>query len=304
MTSTLAEFAAPTFGDRLRDAGQRMVSAVLWLREAPKLTTAVVLFSLMLAVFGETLAPHSPTAVDPRNGSAPPAFMEGGSWSNVLGTDRLGRDILSRVMVGARTSLAVAFISIAIAGTIGSTLGLIAGYRGGWVDSVVMRTVDGTLAFPSILLALILATVVGPSFWVVVTVIAFIVWARYARLVRGETLAVKGSGFVSLAMIAGASDRYIIFRHILPMVFNSIVVLSSLQVGWGILVEGSLSFLGAGVPPPSPTWGGMVAEGRSYIETTWWISAFPGLAIMLVVLAFNIFGDWLRDILDPKLRQL
>jgi peptide/nickel transport system permease protein len=167
-----------------------------------------------------------------------------------------------------------------------------------------MRIVDGTLAFPAILLALILAVVVGPSFTVVVLVITFIAWANYARLVRGETLALKQADFVSLARVAGASDRYIIMRHILPMVLNSVVVLSTLQVGWAVLVEGSLSFLGAGIPPPNPTWGGMVSDGRAHIETTWWISAFPGLAIMLVVLAFNMFGDWLRDALDPKLRQL
>lgn len=274
------------------------------LRGAPRLPMAIVVLTFVVAVFGDVLVPHAPNAINPREGSLPPVFSAGGSMDHLLGTDRLGRDIFSRIIVGTRASLAVALASIVLAGGVGTALGLVAGYRGGWVDSLVMRVVDGTLAFPSILLALILAIVVGPSFGVVVVVITFIVWARYARLVRGETLALKQAGFVSLATVAGGSDRYIIMKHILPMVFNSIVVLSTLQVGWAILVEGSLSFLGAGIPPPSPTWGGMVADGRSHIETAWWISAFPGLAIMLVVLAFNLFGDWLRDVLDPKLRQL
>lgn len=274
------------------------------LHGAPKAALAIVLLTLLVALFGNFFLPHSPTKVDPANASMPPAFVSGGDWSHVLGTDRIGRDVFSRIVAGTRPSMAVAAVSVLLAGGIGTTLGLIAGYRGGWVDALIMRVVDGTLAFPAILLALILAVLVGPSFTVVVTVITFIAWANYARLVRGETAVLKQADFVSLAIVAGASGRYIVLRHILPMVFNSIVVVSTLQIGWTILVEGSLSFLGAGMPPPNPSWGGMVADGRAYLETNWWLSTFPGLAIVLVVLAFNLFGDWLRDVLDPQLRQL
>jgi len=194
--------------------------------------------------------------------------------------------------------------SIAVGGLVGTILGVIAGYMGGWLEALIMRIVDATLAFPSILLALVLAITVGPSFLVVVVVLAFIIWARYARLIRGEVLSWKQRDFVTLARAAGASGPYIMVRHILPNVMSSIVVLTTLQIGWAILLEGSLSFLGAGIPPPTPSWGGMVAEGRTFVTTDWWISALPGCAIMLVVLSFNQFGDWLRDALDPRLQQI
>ena len=206
--------------------------------------------------------------------------------------------------MGARISLSVAALSIVVGGLVGTSLGLLAGYRGGWVDALIMRLVDLSLAFPSILLALIFAVTIGASFWVVVAVLGFILWARYARLVRGEVLTWKQLDFIALARMAGCSSLRIIATHLLPNVANSVVVLSTLQVGWAIVVEASLSFLGAGIPAPTPTWGGMVAEGRKYVDTLWWVSVFPGAAIMLVVLSFNLFGDWLRDILDPKLRQL
>jgi peptide/nickel transport system permease protein len=196
----------------------------------------------------------------------------------------------------------VAALSILVGGTIGTSLGLLAGYRGGWVDALIMRMVDLSLAFPSILLALIFAVTVGASFWVVVAVLGFILWARYARLVRGEVLTWKQLDFVSLARMAGCSSLRIIATHLLPNVANSIIVLSTLQVGWAIVVEASLSFLGAGIPAPAPTWGGMVSEGRKYVDSLWWVSVFPGVAIMLVVLSFNLFGDGLRDALDPRER--
>jgi peptide/nickel transport system permease protein len=268
------------------------------------LPTAIVFLTLVVAIFAPALAPHSAVDADLRARGKPPLFLEGGEADHLLGTDRQGRDILSRIIVGTRISLSVAALSILVGGVVGTGLGLLAGYRGGWVDALIMRTVDLTLAFPSILLALIFAVTMNPSFWVVVAVLGFILWARYARLVRGEVLAWKQLDFVALARMAGCSLWRIIGRHLLPNVVNSVVVLSTLQVGWAIVVEASLSFLGAGIPPPAPTWGGMVSEGRKYLETLWWVSVFPGVAIMLVVLSFNMFGDWLRDILDPKLRQL
>jgi peptide/nickel transport system permease protein len=263
-----------------------------------------VLVSVVTAIFAPWLAPHS--AIDPNLAAIrlPPFPLEGASASYLLGTDWQGRDILSRIIVGTRVSLAVAAMCILVGGLIGCALGLAAGYFGGWVDALVMRAVDVFLALPSILLALIFAVSVGPSFWVVVTVLALMIWARYARLVRGEVLSWKQRDFVAQARIAGASPTRIMLVHILPNVANSVIVLSTLQVGWAIMVEAALSFLGAGVPPPTPTWGGMIADGRNYVDTLWWISVFPGIAVMLVVLSFNLFGDWLRDVLDPKLSQL
>jgi peptide/nickel transport system permease protein len=270
----------------------------------PKLPTLIVILSVVTAVLAPALAPHSainPNLLDRRK---PPVFLEQGSIQYVLGTDWQGRDILSRIIIGTRISLAVAFVSILVGGLVGTGLGILAGYCGGWVDVVIMRTVDVLLAFPSILIALVFAVTVGPSFWVVVTVLALLIWARYARLVRAEVLVWKQRDFVALARIAGCPATGIIWRHLLPNIANSVIVLSTLQVGWAIVVEASLGFLGAGIPPPTPTWGGMVADGRNYVDTLWWIAVFPGIAIMLVVLAFNLFGDWLRDVLDPKLRQL
>jgi peptide/nickel transport system permease protein len=271
---------------------------------APKIPTFIVLVSVIAAILSPWIAPHS--AIDPNLASVrlPPAFLENGSFNHVLGTDWQGRDIFSRIIVGARVSLGVAAMCILIGGLIGCVLGLAAGYLGGWVDLLVMRTVDLFLAFPSVLLALIFAVTVGPSFWVVVMVLAFLIWPRYARVVRGEVLSWKSRDFVAQARVAGAGPARIIVVHILPNVMNSVVVLSTLQVGWAIMVEASLSFLGAGVPPPTPTWGGMISDGRNYVDTLWWISVFPGIAVMLVVLSFNLFGDWLRDVLDPKLAAL
>ncbi|MGH6926471.1 MAG: ABC transporter permease [Propylenella sp.] len=293
------------------DAGEVRSSRVsrrertwLILASAPKIATAIVLVSILAAILAPWIVPHSPIAPDLSNIRHPPFMFEGGSLEYPFGTDWQGRDILSRVITGTRVSLSVAALCIFIGGLIGSAFGLAAGYSGGWLDMLVMRAVDVFLAFPSILLALIFAVTVGPSFSVVVSVLVFLIWARYARLVRAEVLTWKERDFVALARIAGASRARIILIHILPNVAGSIVVLSTLQVGWAIMVEASLSFLGAGVPPPTPTWGGMIADGRNYVDTLWWISVFPGIAVMLVVLSFNIFGDWLRDILDPKMVRL
>jgi peptide/nickel transport system permease protein len=274
------------------------------LRRAPKFSTAVVALAVLVAAGADVLTPHNPQAINPVDGEKPPVFVEGGSWKYPLGTDRKGRDILSRVILGTRVSLAVAAGAIAIGGLVGTSLGFLAGYRGGWVDAVIMRAADAFLAFPSILLALVLAVTVGPSFTVVVTVLGLILWARFARLVRGEVLYWKHRDFIGLARVAGARGPYLVRRHLLPNVLNAIVVLCTLQIGWAIIVEASLSFLGAGIPPPTPTWGGMVAEGLSFMEQAWWISVCPGAAMLLVVLCFNLFGDWIRDALDPRLRQL
>ena len=279
-------------------------SALGGLRSVPKVPGVILLVIVVMAIFASWIAPHNATRTDLIARELPPAWTEEGSVTNLLGTDRQGRDILSRIIVGSRTSLSIAFLCILLGGLFGTAMGLIAGYRGGWIDALIMRTVDVWLAIPGILIGLILALTLGPGYWMVVMALSVILWARYARLIRGDVLSWKQRDFVALARVAGASSTRIIFVHLLPNVLNSIVVLSTLQVGWAILAIASLSFLGVGVPPPTPSWGGMVSDGRNFIDTLWWMSVFPGIAIMLVVVSFNMLGDWLRDALDPSLRQL
>ena len=218
----------------------------------------------------------------------------------------MGRDILSRIIYGSRISVIIALIAIVVSGIIGTALGITAGYWGGWVDALIMRLVDISLSIPIILLGLVLVAALGPRTSTVIGVIVVLLWSRYARLARGETLAVRVQDFISRAQVAGSSHVRIMFKHILPNVFNSLVVLATLQVGFVIILESTLSFLGAGVPRPNPAWGLMVADGRELVasENGWWVSLLPGLAIMLVVLSMNLLGDWLRDRLDPKQRQV
>ena len=228
-----------------------------------------------------------------------------GSSKFLLGTDHLGRDVLSRVIYGARISLLVSIVTLAVGGSIGITMGLMAGWYGGFVDEFLMRLVDIKLAIPLILIALVLVITLGQSLWIIVTVLCLFIWPRFARQVRGEVLQLKHMDYVSLAKVSGASTARILFIHIFPGTINTLIVVSTLQVGIVILLESTLSFLGAGVPPPTPAWGSMVADGRDKLAGgVWWISTFPGVAIMLTVMSLNWFGDWLRDTLDPRLRQL
>jgi peptide/nickel transport system permease protein len=265
----------------------------------------VILSALVLtAAFAPVLAPHSPTEGDITQRLIPPVWMERGDWAHPLGTDRFGRDVLSRIIYGSQISLAVSLIAIFVAGTVGTVLGLVSGYRGGLTDTVLMRLTDIGLSLPTILIAVVLVAVSEPSFRNVILVIALLLWPRFARQIRGETLSVKEQDFVALAVVAGRSSAWIISRHIFPNVVPTLLVISTLQVGYVILLEGTLSFLGVGVPPPNPAWGLMIADGRGFLATAWWISLFPGLAMLLTVLAVNLMGDWLRDHLDPKLRQL
>ncbi len=256
----------------------------------------------------ESLAPFvnlpDPQAQSLRLKFRPPVWEERGTWAHPLGTDRLGRDMLARMVWGSRVSLAAGVLTVLLASAFGAGVGLVAGYYGGRVDGALMRMTDATLSFPVILLALILAVTVGPSFTNVVVAIAVILWARYARVMRAQVLTLMELDFIAQARIAGAGATRIITRHLLPNTFNTLVVLVTLQIGYVIIVEASLSFLGAGIPPPTPAWGSMIAEGRDFVTSAWWVSFFPGAAILLVVLAFNLLGDWLRDTLDPKLRQL
>ncbi|HEX3244869.1 MAG TPA: ABC transporter permease [Chloroflexota bacterium] len=262
---------------------------------------ALALFAIM-AIFGPWIAPYSPEANDLNARLAAPAWA-GGSGNHLLGTDKLGRDVLSRIIVGARSSFVVALVTIAVGGGLGTFIGLAAGYLGGRFEAVTMRLADSTISFPLILLALLLAAVVGPGMFTVVLAVSLVLWARIARVIRGEVLSVKTRDFVALAQVAGLPWWRILIVHILPNVMNTLVVILTLDLGLVIGVEATLSFLGAGIPPPTPTWGQMVADGRGYITAAWWLALFPGLAIALVVLSFNLLGDWLRDFLDPKMRE-
>jgi peptide/nickel transport system permease protein len=273
-------------------------------RQLPWFAGVILAGLVLTAAFAAWLAPHSPTAGDITQRLIPPVWMERGDWEHPLGTDRFGRDVLSRIIYGSRISLFVSLIAIGFAGTVGTLLGLIAGYRGGVTDAMLMRLADVGLSLPAILIAVVLVAVSEPSFRNVVLIIAVLLWPRFARQIRGETLAIKEQDFVALAVVAGRSSTWIIRRHIFPNVVPTLLVITTLQVGYVILLEGTLSFLGVGVPPPSPAWGLMIADGRGFLATAWWISLFPGLAMLLTVLAVNLLGDWLRDHLDPKLRQL
>jgi len=274
------------------------------LSRLPLFPIAILLIVLVIpALFADWIAPHDPYKSNLRARLEPPVFF-GGTWEYALGTDRLGRDILSRIMHGARYALGISMIGIVLGALVGTALGLISGYLRGWVDILIMRVVDITFALPSILLALALAAVSGPSFGLVVLVVVFVIWGFFARQVRAETLSLRERDFVARARVAGASGTRIVLRYILPNIANTIIVLATLQIGVVILLEATLSFLGIGIPRPAPAWGILVADGRQLIVSAWWISLFPGLAILLTVLSVNLIGDRLRDWLDPKLRQV
>jgi peptide/nickel transport system permease protein len=286
-------------------APPRVAQAMGQARRYPLVAITLLTFLLVIpALFASQVAPYDPLQGSLSKRLKPPAWQQGGSIEYPLGTDKLGRDMLSRIIYGARVSLMVSLVAIFVGGIIGTALGMISGYFGGWVDALLMRLVDISLSLPTILLALVLVAAVGPSFGTVITILMIFLWARYARLVRGETLAIKERDFIARARVAGASHIRIMARYIFPNVVNSLVVLATLQVGYVILLESTLSFLGAGLPRPTPAWGLMIADGRELIVTAWWVSMFPGLAIMLTVLSLNLLGDWLRDHLDPKLRNV
>jgi len=275
-------------------------------RQLPLLPVAVLVPFVLIAIFAPLIAPYDPT--EPIPGAKifePPFWAPGGSLRALLGTDYQSRDVLSRLIFGARVSLIVGVTGTIVAGGIGTTLGMLAGYLGGWVDQVIMRITDAWLALPALVFAIFLATMVGPSMWNIVIILGAVYWTRYTRVIRGEVLSLREREFVKLAEIAGASRTRIILRHILPNVMNSVMVLASLTIGVVIIAEASLSFLGVGVPPPRPAWGSMLADGRSMLMVgDWWLTIFPGLGIMLVVLATQLLGDWLRIRLDPQQRNL
>jgi len=287
--------------------GATRLDAIMKLaREVPQIPAVLLGGLTLVAIFANLIAPYDPTL--PVKGAKmfdPPFWMEGGSAATPLGTDFQGRDILSRLIHGARVSLIVGLMGTLVAGSIGTAMGILAGYVGGWVDQIIMRVTDAWLALPAIVFAIFLAAMVGPSMWNIVVILGGIYWTRYARVIRGEVLTLREREYVKLAEIAGASRWRVIKRHILPNVLNTATVLASLTVGVVIIAEASLSFLGVGVPPPQPAWGLMLSEARSTLMAgQWWLTVFPGLCIALIVLATQLFGDWLRVRLDPQQRNL
>ncbi|MGH7335158.1 MAG: ABC transporter permease [Candidatus Rokuibacteriota bacterium] len=274
-------------------------------RGAPIVPLTIIGVVLAAALFADMVAPYDPELGNLRHRHRPPAWVAGGDTSHLLGTDHLGRDILSRLLFGSRISLIVGFTAAIVAGGIGTAVGIVSGYFGRWIDQVIMRVVDAWLALPAISFAIFLAVLLGPSEKNIVIILAAVFWTRYARVIRGEVLSLKEREYVRLAIVAGCSKWTIMRRHILPNVINTSIVLSTLIVGVVIVAEAALSFLGVGVPPPKPAWGLMLADGKEgMMAGYWWVTLFPGLAIMLVVLAANLLGDWLRVKLDPQLRQL
>ena len=263
----------------------------------------LVIVLIIPALFADLIAPHDPYKANIRSRLEPP-FLFGGTTEFILGTDRLGRDVFSRIIHGAKFALGISMVGILLGAVVGTALGLIAGFLRGWWDATIMRAVDITFALPSILLALALASVSGPSFELVIFVVIFVIWGYFARQVRAETLALRELDFVARARVLGASEYRIMWKYILPNIVNTIVVLGTLQIGVVIILEATLSFLGIGIPRPTPAWGLLVADGRQLIVSSWWISFFPGLAILLTVMSVNVLGDALRDVLDPKTRSV
>ncbi len=258
---------------------------------------------VLAALLAPLIAPADPMSGSLEDRLTPPAWAEGGSLRYLLGTDDLGRDILSRLIHGARVSLAVSVLAIFGAAVAGTSIGLVAGYFGGWTERIAMRIVDLALSFPVIMLALLFAALFGPSLVNIIIVLALVLWSPFARMARGETLRVKKLDYVDLARTAGSSHLRIMLRHILPNIAGALIVLATLQVGTVIVLEASLSFLGVGVPPPTPSWGSMVSDGRNFIASAWWVSLIPGAAVLVVVLAANLLGDALADYLNPDRRR-
>ena len=280
-------------------------SAASRLGDLPMIPIIILAVIAFMAIFADVLAPHNPEVGALTARFKPPFWQTGGTMDHILGTDQLGRDVLSRLIFGARVSMVVGFTAVIFAGVVGTVLGILAGYLGGWADQVIMRITDAWLALPALTFAIFLAAIVGPSMWNIVIILGLVYWTRYARVVRGEVLSLKEREFVRLAIVAGCSKATIMRRHILPNVVNSAIVLATLMLGVVIVTEASLSFLGVGVPPPKPARGLMLSDGnQGQIVGYWWLTVLPGCCIMLMVLSANLLGDWLRVKLDPQLRQL
>lgn len=275
-------------------------------RRTRRLVAAGACFVLLLAVMAVTapwLAPQDPTRQSLRARLAAPTLAAADGRAHLLGTDHLGRDVLSRTIFGARVSLVVGFAAVVVGSLVGAALGILAGYRAGWTDTIIMTVADAQLAFPFVLLAIGIIGVLGPSFPTLVVVIGLSGWVDYARVLRSQVLVLRSREFVDAIHALGGAVPRIVARHILPNVLSTLVVIGTLQLARAIVLEATLSFLGLGIQPPTPSWGGMIQEGREYLDSAWWISIFPGCLLLLTSLVVSRSGDWLRDLLDPTLRS-
>lgn len=280
--------------------GEQKLKFKKLLRRVPKGVIFVILLLLVSAIFSPWIAPHDPIKLNLGNALKPPCWQKGGTSTNFLGTDNLGRDVLSRIIYGARISLIVGFAAVLFSGMLGTSLGIISGYFGGKIDAVIMRLTDTMLSLPILLLSLAIIGAIGPSLRNIIVVVAITQWVGYTRITRFEAMSLSKYEFIEMAIISGCRWWRILLVHIFPNILNSAVVLATLNVGRMIVFEATLSFLGLGVKPPTPTWGGMLADGRIYLSNAWWVATFPGIAIAITVLAGNLLGDWLRDELDPR----
>lgn len=291
---------ATAINSGLRPGWWRIASRRVMNLKLPWISVFIMLILLVCAAFSALVAPHDPTEINILNAKLAP----GENLSYPLGTDILGRDMLSRLIYGARTTVFISLVALGTGAVVGTVVGLVAGFREGWFDAITMRTADAALGFPTILVAMVIVVIMGAGIESIILAVVLTVWARFARMIRGDVLSIKDMDFVVAAKIAGVSMPIIIWRHIFPNTVNTLMIITSLQVGQVVLLEASLSFLGLGLPVGEAAWGIMVSEGKAVILEVWWLSLFPGIAITVVVLAFNYFGDWMRDALDPKLRRL
>jgi len=273
-------------------------------RGIPIIPAIILITFVFVGIFGRAIAPHDPNEADFMYTLKPPFWVEGGEMKYLLGTDQLGRDLLSRLLCGTSVSLQIGFVVCVLAAMMGTVIALLSGYLGGRVDTILMRLTDTMISLPYIIVAIVMAAILGPSKNNIIIILAIVGWAAYARVLRGEVLRIKERDFVALAVTSGCSKLRIMLQHIFPNIVNTLIILVTLRLGTVIIAEASLSFLGVGVPPPNPAWGLMIAEGRSYISSAWWLCVWPGTAIFLVVMSCNLLGDWLRVRLDPKFRQL
>lgn len=298
ITEQTAVVSSASYGKRIKKLGIRLLKSKTGL-----VGLIIVLAMSLMAIFAPSIAMYDPAKTDVVHRLLPPFWIDGGSMDYPLGTDNLGRDVLSRIIYGSRISLLVGISSVILAGIIGMFFGLIAGFYGKVWDFIIMRTVDSFLAIPNILFMLIILAVLGPSLTTLILVLGGTSWVVYARMVRSETLSVKERDFVRSARAIGAKDYRIITKYILPNVISSFIVIATLNVASTIILEASLSFLGLGIQSPDVSWGLMLSDGRQYIATSWWVATFPGVAITVTVLGVIFLGDWLRDILDPKIKD-
>ena len=303
--------AEGSFGTRLTGRGNPFIRVLNTFRRWPIISLALIFILTFVAVFAPIISPASPIKSQIRDRNAPPFWY--GQWyeenpkvtkTYILGADPIGRDVLSRLIHGARVSMMVVVVALVSGTVVGTALGLVAGYVGGITDEIITRLVDIWLGLPFILLALIVAITIGAGLLTMMGLLAATSWTPFVRNVRGEVLSLRERDYVALARVAGASPLRILIKHILPGVTNTVLVIGTLRIGQLILTESFLSFLGAGIPSPTPTWGAMIADGREYLRDAWWVSVFAGIAIGLTVLALNFFGDWMRDTFDPRLRQV